>query len=717
MRIERQSEQFPHRTAAHNASISSEREAATEAHGAGDKYGPGVQMGDYAGQDLPQSTVDHLEGLDQQLQDADGQVTGTQACDQCGKDTGWRFNAQSGAMNCEGCGQDWMDMHSRQNPGYMASRAAGRKFYRQPGGLFTGPDGDSFTEDDLRDLFPGIADRQSVDWGEIGGDLRENVGSKRAGRREFSDHIRTSDGYNFYRQPDGRFTDHPDGDPDLTDMSFTEDELRQSIDWEEIEVENVDPKQAGRSAARPPVADHAFKPYSDDPERCVAELSDSGDTCNQLVEKHQMVPGEVLRDLRARGVFGSRRQAGEGCQECPDCDGEGCPTCSDDKTARRVVASAEAWQELTRRGEDFAAEVSRNQSRREEDAAADRRRQKWLKEHGAGDVASGQGFGEGAPVKVDKEAAMLVAELYSEDGDWRCDCGNTADGDGFYPSLEDGTEVEPVEGGPWQGHYVCGACGKVVAQIREARRRSAGEDCRDCGGDGCDWDTYPNKDGVAELCSTCEGTGGKTARRGRRPFDRAGAAGDAPTPRTGMPEDEGWDETWIVPQSAMEKGGPADWTWADEFDETASNSARNIRKKFPLGLVPDPADPTRKIPNTDPNRTEGVYLPPVIPRNPKLVKWEREQKKLRQERMKDYDPDPDGLQGRASTWDPQTQPLGPYTRIRLRVPPTRNNPRWHIEVGQVRKVNPDGTGYIKSQLGFDKKRVNFKPENILDVMP
>jgi hypothetical protein len=273
----------------------------------GDKYGPGVQMGDYNGQSLPQGTVDHLNEIDKMLQEADGKITGHQDCDQCGRETGWRFDGPTGQMHCSECGQDWMDMHSRQNPGYMANRTAAQ---------------------------------------------------------EFSDHIRTSDGYNFYRQPDGRFTDHPDGDPDLTDMSFTEDELRQSIEWEEIEVENVDPKQAGgpqetpqwntypnnpslnpvfdidpkqaaRSAARPPVADHAFKPYSDDPERCVAELSDSGDTCNQLVEKHQMVPGEVLRDLRARGVFGSLRQAGEGCQECPDCDGEGCPSCSDDKTSRR----------------------------------------------------------------------------------------------------------------------------------------------------------------------------------------------------------------------------------------------------------------------------------------------------------------------------------------------------------------------------------------------
>jgi hypothetical protein len=167
-----------------------------------DKYAPGTQMGDYNGQSLPQGTVDHLNEIDKMLQEADGKITGHQDCDQCGRETGWRFDGPTGQMHCSECGQDWMDMHSRQNPGYMA----------------------------------------------------------------------------------------------------------------------------GRSAARPPVADHAFKPYSDDPERCVAELADSGDTCNQLVEKHQMVSGEVLRNLRARGVFGSRRQAGD--DPLGTCD-------SDDKTARR----------------------------------------------------------------------------------------------------------------------------------------------------------------------------------------------------------------------------------------------------------------------------------------------------------------------------------------------------------------------------------------------
>jgi hypothetical protein len=55
-----------------------------------------------------------------------------------------------------------------------------------------------------------------------------------------------------------------------------------------------------------------------------------------------------------------------------------------------------------------------DQARREDDGAADRRRQQWLQEHGAGDIASGQGFGEGAPVKRDKEAAMLVADIYTD---------------------------------------------------------------------------------------------------------------------------------------------------------------------------------------------------------------------------------------------------------------------------------------------------------------
>jgi hypothetical protein len=37
-------------------------------------------------------------------------------------------------------------------------------------------------------------------------------------------------------------------------------------------------------------------------------------------------------------------------------------------------------------------------------------------------------------------------------------------------------------------------------------------DCFDCGGDGCNWDTYPNAEGVADLCSACDGTGESTTQ-------------------------------------------------------------------------------------------------------------------------------------------------------------------------------------------------------------
>lgn len=47
--------------------------------------------------------------------------------------------------------------------------------------------------------------------------------------------------------------------------------------------------------------------------------------------------------------------------------------------------------------------------------------------------------------------------------DWlTCPCGNTPDGDGFDPCLTDGTPVEPLADGPWDGtSYACGRCGEI----------------------------------------------------------------------------------------------------------------------------------------------------------------------------------------------------------------------------------------------------------------
>ena len=46
-----------------------------------------------------------------------------------------------------------------------------------------------------------------------------------------------------------------------------------------------------------------------------------------------------------------------------------------------------------------------------------------------------------------------------------CLCGNEPAYDGFQPCLEEGTVVEPVAGGSWQGRlYLCLKCGRIVDQ-------------------------------------------------------------------------------------------------------------------------------------------------------------------------------------------------------------------------------------------------------------
>ena len=46
---------------------------------------------------------------------------------------------------------------------------------------------------------------------------------------------------------------------------------------------------------------------------------------------------------------------------------------------------------------------------------------------------------------------------FADDDDWRCPhCGNTADTGGFFPTLPDGTQVEPTLDSGWDGHYGCG---------------------------------------------------------------------------------------------------------------------------------------------------------------------------------------------------------------------------------------------------------------------
>lgn len=69
---------------------------------------------------------------------------------------------------------------------------------------------------------------------------------------------------------------------------------------------------------------------------------------------------------------------------------------------------------------------------------------------------------------VRSESGKAIAEA----DDWVCVCGNMPHSDGFYPCLPDGTEVEPLQDGPWDGLYVCARCTRIVdgdtgEQVRE----------------------------------------------------------------------------------------------------------------------------------------------------------------------------------------------------------------------------------------------------------
>lgn len=63
-----------------------------------------------------------------------------------------------------------------------------------------------------------------------------------------------------------------------------------------------------------------------------------------------------------------------------------------------------------------------------------------------------------------EEAARAKRQVFSAEEDWICRCGNTADADGFYPCLEDGTQVEPTPGGDWTHLYRCGGCLAIAAR-------------------------------------------------------------------------------------------------------------------------------------------------------------------------------------------------------------------------------------------------------------
>ena len=50
------------------------------------------------------------------------------------------------------------------------------------------------------------------------------------------------------------------------------------------------------------ITDHRFRPYTDIPEMCIAELSASGDTCNRSVEDHADVDADVREFFQSRGL-------------------------------------------------------------------------------------------------------------------------------------------------------------------------------------------------------------------------------------------------------------------------------------------------------------------------------------------------------------------------------------------------------------------------------
>ena len=73
-----------------------------------DKYGD-APRGEYAGQELPQSTVNELESLDDMLAAAHGKVMTHAPCKKCGHDVDWVYNAKAGDNQCAECGSGAMD--------------------------------------------------------------------------------------------------------------------------------------------------------------------------------------------------------------------------------------------------------------------------------------------------------------------------------------------------------------------------------------------------------------------------------------------------------------------------------------------------------------------------------------------------------------------------------------------------------------------------------
>ena len=52
------------------------------------------------------------------------------------------------------------------------------------------------------------------------------------------------------------------------------------------------------------ITDHRFRPHTDFPELCIAELAASGDTCNRSVDDHADVDADVREFFQSREVPG-----------------------------------------------------------------------------------------------------------------------------------------------------------------------------------------------------------------------------------------------------------------------------------------------------------------------------------------------------------------------------------------------------------------------------
>lgn len=64
-----------------------------------------------------------------------------------------------------------------------------------------------------------------------------------------------------------------------------------------------------------------------------------------------------------------------------------------------------------------------------------------------------------------KDLEKIKLDAETDPYSWVCPCGNYVGQPGFYPCLEDGTEVEPTIDGPWEGVlYLCPECGRVIDQ-------------------------------------------------------------------------------------------------------------------------------------------------------------------------------------------------------------------------------------------------------------